>query len=83
MLRKEEQMKNDVVFKFSHPSGTAGRKPSMSLANAVQQLTEADELKLLASEAREHGRKLMVQVFHSANGCPILIHLGVVSEKSA
>ena len=72
----------DVVLKFSRPSGATGRKPSMSLAKAVRQLAEADELKLLASEAREHGRKLVVQVFQSAEGHPFLIHLAMETRTA-
>jgi hypothetical protein len=75
-------MKNDVVLKFSRPSGATGRKPSTSLANAMRQLAAADELKSLASEAGQHGRKLVVQVFQSAEGHPFLIHLAMVPRTA-
>jgi hypothetical protein len=71
----------DVVVKFSRPSGSPAPKPSIAMADALQSLSEADETQNLVREARAQGRKVLVQVFHSADGRPILIHLGV-SEKS-
>jgi hypothetical protein len=49
------------------------------MAEALKRLSEADETQHLVREARALGRKVVVQVFQSANGHPILIHLGVVS----
>jgi len=69
-------MQNDVVLKFSVPSGKPGRKPSRSMIAALQTLCAATELRGLAEDAHAHGRKLVLQVFQSADGSPILIHLG-------
>jgi len=71
--------KSDVVLKFSRPSGAPAPKPSRAMAEALKRLSEADETQHLVREARALGRKVVVQVFQSANGHPILIHLGVVS----
>ena len=68
----------DVVLKFSRPSTASTPKPSRAMAEALQRLSEADETQNLVREARAQGRKVLVQVFHSADGCPLLIHLGVV-----
>jgi hypothetical protein len=53
------------------------------MADALQRLSEADEMQCLVSEAEAQGRKLVVQVFHSAEGHPILIHLGAVPQEAA
>ena len=77
---QEIQLGNDgVEVKFSRPSGAPAMRPSSAMADAIQRLSEADETQHLVREARALGRKVVVQVFQSANGHPILIHLGVVS----
>jgi hypothetical protein len=77
-------MKNgNVELKFCRPSGAPARQPSRAMADALQHLSEADEMQCLVSEAEAHGRKVVVQVFHSAEGHPILIHLGSVPQEAA
>ncbi len=73
----------DVLFKFSQASGAASRKPSKGMTEALQRLTESDEMQALAAEARAQGRRVVVHMFHSAEGHPILIHLGAVPQEAA
>jgi hypothetical protein len=68
----------NVVFKHSNPSGASVRKPSAALTAALRHLAEADEMKSLVTDAQVQGRKVVVQVFHSSAGHPILIHLAAV-----
>ena len=76
-------MKNgNVEVKFSRPSGAPAPEPSKSMADALQRLSESDEMMALAAEARAHGRKVVVEVYHSAAGLPILIHLGAVPQAA-
>ncbi len=71
---------NNVAFKFCRPSGAPTWQPSRAMIEALQQLSRSDELKLIAANAQARGRKLVVQVFHSSHGVPILIHLATVPE---
>ncbi len=73
-------MQNDVIFKFCRPGGASTSAPSQKMADALRQLSEAAELKPLLAGARAKGRKLVVQVFSSSNGCPFLIH---IDQKTA
>ncbi len=74
---------SDVLFKFSQPSGAPARKPSASLTAALHNLSESTELRSLVAEAHAHGRTVVVQVYHSAEGLPFLIHLKAVSQDAA
>ena len=73
----------DVLFKFSQPSGVPAKKPSASMTAALRNLSEATELRSLVAEAQAQGRKLVVQVYHSAEGRPFLIHLKAVPQDAA
>ena len=72
-----------IELRFSRPSGAAFRKPSQTMADALQRLTDSDEMQSLVSEAQSQGRKVVVQVFHSSAGHPILIHLTVTAQDAA
>jgi CTP:molybdopterin cytidylyltransferase MocA len=50
---------------------------------ALHTLSESTEMRSLVAEAQAHGRKVVVQVFHSAEGHPILIHLGALPQEAA
>jgi hypothetical protein len=73
----------DVQFRFSQPSGAPARKPSASMTAALRNLSESTELKSLVAEAQAQGRKLVVQVYHSSDGRPFLIHLKAVPQDAA
>ena len=64
----------NVVFKFRRPSGPRQQEPSTALAEALRYLSEADEMKPLIAEARKSGKSVAIEVFHSQDGQPILIH---------
>jgi hypothetical protein len=76
-------MNGNVELKFSRPSGAPARQPSKAMAEALQRLSESDEMQTLVAEARAYGRKVVVHVFHSAEGHPILIHLKAVAQEEA
>jgi hypothetical protein len=76
-------MNGNVELKFSRPSGAPARQPSKAMAEALQRLSESDEMQTLVAEARAYGRKVVVHVFHSADGHPILIHLAAVAQEAA
>ncbi len=53
------------------------------MTEALRLLSRSDELKSIANDAGMHGRKLVVQVFHSRTGVPFLIHLATVPRDAA
>jgi hypothetical protein len=73
----------DVQFMFSQPSGAPARKPSASMTAALRNLSESTEMRSLVADAQAHGRKVVVQVYHSAEGLPFLIHLKTVRQEAA
>jgi hypothetical protein len=76
-------MQDEVVFKFSRPSGAIVSNPSKAMTDALRQLSESAELKPLVAGARAKGRKVVVQVFQSREGHPLLIHFAAVDQKTA
>jgi len=62
-------MNGNVELKFSRPIGAPARQPSKAMAEALQRLSESDEMQTLVAR---HGlrRKVVVHVFHSADGTP-------------
>jgi hypothetical protein len=73
---------SDVQFKFSQPSGAPIKKPSASMTAALGKLGDSTEVRSLVADAQAHGRKLVVQVYHSSEGCPFLIHLKAVPQDA-
>ena len=70
----QTETKPQVIFRFSRPSGAPARKPSPAMTHALQLFSEADEMKVFVAKARAQHRQVLVQVFHSTDGCPMLIH---------
>jgi hypothetical protein len=63
-----------VSFKFCRPSGAPGREPSVAMTRALQALSEADEMRQFVAEAHSQRKDIVVEVFQSRNGRPLLIH---------
>ena len=72
-----------IVFKFCRPSGTPSRKPSAAMTQALRQLAHSDEMREFVSNARKQRRKVVVEVFHLADGHPMLIHTTILRKKTA
>ena len=71
-----------VVFKFSRPAGAPSRQPSAAMTQALRQFARSDEMQAFVANARKQRRKVVVEVFHSADGHPLLIHTATVCRKS-
>ena len=69
-----------VVFKFRRPSSVPKKPPSAAMTEALQRLSEAEEMQGLLAEAKAQRRTVMVEVFHSKDGHPLLI---AVAKKRA
>jgi hypothetical protein len=70
-----------IVFKFCRPSGSPSRQPSEAMTQAMRQFAATDEMQAFVASARAQRRKVVVEVFHSADGHPMLIHTVAVSPK--
>ena len=73
----------NIVFKFRRPSGTPSRQPSEAMTQAMRQFAETDEMQAFIANARAQRRKVVVKVFHSADGHPMLIHTTILRKKTA
>ena len=74
----QTEYKEGIVFKFCRPSGAQAKAPSQTITDALRRLSEADEMQPLLGEARARRRKVVVEVFHSRTGYPILICIKAV-----
>ena len=72
--------KANVVYKFRRPSGSPQAQPSRAMSEALERLSESEELRHFAAKANAQNRSVVVEVFHSSEGHPILIHLGTVGN---
>jgi hypothetical protein len=70
----EAVYKPGILFRFRRPSDTPGRNPSKAMTEALRHLAESDEMRRFVAEARAQRRNVVVEVFHSSDGHPLLIH---------
>jgi hypothetical protein len=71
-------LKKPVVrFQFRRASGSPIRTPSTAMTVALQRLCEANEMQPLLSQSRSDGLEVLIEVFHRADGQPLLIHTTV------
>ncbi len=76
--------KTSVEFRFRHPAVAAKKPPSRAMTEALQRLSEAEEMRQFTAKAESQNRTVVVEVFHSAeDGHPLLIHTAAVSRKRA
>lgn len=72
-----------IVFRFRRPGGSTNRKPSTALIQALRHLSEAHEMQPLLAKAQTTGREVVIEVFHSRSGQPLLIHTALLPENTA
>jgi len=72
-----------IVFKFCRPSGAPSRQPSEAMTQVLRQFAATDEMQALVADARAQRRKVVVEIFHSTDGHPLLIHCAAVARKRA
>jgi hypothetical protein len=70
-----------VTFRFCHPAGASKKPPSPAMTEALQRLSEAEEMQSLVANAKAQNRTVTLEVFHSRDGRPLLIY-PVVQEKA-
>ena len=67
----------NFVYKFRRPLGSPQQEPSVAMTEALQRLSEAEEMVPLITEARQRNRPVSIEVFHSRQGLPVLIHVAL------
>jgi hypothetical protein len=79
----ETQYKPGILFKFRRPTSIPRRHPSKAMTEALRHLAESDEMRHFVAEARARRRNVVVEVFHSRDGHPLLIHIAAASGRQA
>jgi hypothetical protein len=62
-----------VVFRFCRP-GSGVQTASAAMTEALRCLSKAEEMQPLLTKARAARRNVVIEVFHSRSGEPLLIH---------
>ena len=69
-------MLDRVIVRFKRPSGSgATHEPSEAMSEALQRLSEAEEMQPLLDQASKCGKSVAIEVFQSRDGQPLLIHI--------
>jgi hypothetical protein len=79
----EAVYKPGIVFRFRRSKNTAGRHPSKAMTEALRRLAESEEMQPLIDDARARRRDVVVEVFHSGDGHPLLIHTTTAPKRGA
>jgi CTP:molybdopterin cytidylyltransferase MocA len=53
------------------------------MTQAMRQFAATDEMQAFVASARAQRRKVVVEVFHSADGHPLLIHTAFLPNRTA
>lgn len=79
----ESVYKPGILFRFRRPSSVPRRQPSRAMTEALRHLAESEEMRPFVAEARARRRNVVVEVFHSREGHPLLIHVAATSGRQA
>ena len=77
----ETQNKPGILFRFRRPSDTSRRHPSKAMTEALRLLAESEEMQPFVAEAHARRRNVVVEVFHSRDGHPLLIHTALAPSR--
>lgn len=69
-----------ILFRFRRPSNIPKRHPSKAMAEALRHLAESEEMRPFVAEARARRRNVVVEVFYSSDGHPLLIHTAAAAR---
>lgn len=75
--------KPGIIFRFRRSKEAQGRSPSTAMTEALRHIAESDEMKPFVAEAHAVRRDVIVEVFHSRDGHPLLIHIAAVPKRQA
>jgi len=77
------QYKPGILFRFRRPSDTSRQSPSKAMTEALRLLAESEEMHWFVAEAHAKRRNVVVEVFHSRDGHPLLIHTALAPRRQA
>jgi len=77
----ETQNKPGILFRFRRPSDTSRQSPSKAMTEALRLLAESEEMQRFVAEAHAKRRNVVVEVFHSRDGHPLLIHTALAPSR--
>ena len=79
----EDSHKSGIIFRFRRPSGIPNWQPNRDLSEALRQLDESEEMRPFIAKAHAQSRDVAVEVFHSREGHPLLVHVAATPIRSA
>ena len=77
----EAVYKSGIIFRFRRPSSIPRQHPSAAMTQALRHLADSDEMRPFVADARARRRNVVVEVFHSRDGHPLLIHTTVAPRN--
>ncbi len=77
----ETQYKPGILFRFHRPSNAPKQHPSKAMTEALRHLAESEEMRPFVADARARRRIVVVEVFHSRDGHPLLIHTAAAPRR--
>ena len=79
----ESVYKPGILFRFRRPNQIPRGHPSKGMTEALRHLAESEEMRPFVAEAQAQRRNVVVEVFHSRDGHPLLIHIAATSGRQA
>ena len=74
--------KPGILFRFRRPSSMPKRHPSKAMTEALRHIAECDEMQPFVSSAHARRRDVVLEVFHSGDGHPLLIHIAAARREA-
>ena len=75
--------KPGIFFRFRRSKNASGQSPSRAMTEALRHLAESDEMRPFVSEAHAVRRDVVLEVFHSRDGHPLLVHIAATPRRQA
>lgn len=79
----EIDYRQGIIFRFRRPSSVPRRQPSEAMREALRHLAESEEMRPFVADARARRKDIVLEVFHSRDGHPLLIHVAAAPRHAA
>ena len=70
-----------IIFRFRRPCSMPNRQPSEAMKKALRYLAESGEMREFTADARAQCRDIVLEVFHSRDGHPLLVHIAAAPRN--
>lgn len=77
----EAVYKPGIVFRFRRSKDAQKRNPSRAMTEALRHIAESDEMREFTADARAQRRDIVLEVFHSRDGHPLLVHIAAAPRN--